>query len=217
MVARPKSLAAALRLAAIVLVTSTSCSRQIPSARPTNPDDLQQSIVRANLDRPGDPELVSRYAGINRDHFQGLLPAIAVRWESRLAEVDAQEQDNLKLLGTFGRIGGRSVILLNPSLKSDDDDLARALSHEMVHAYLSTTLGDQDVKHSSSYQAVLRRLALEGAFKGIPSTEGEREQLRVWLDQERPKIDSEPAVAAFNREVERYNLMLVYPNGVDKK
>ena len=217
MVPRPTSLAAALLAAIGVIVTTTGCSRQMPSARPASPDDLQQSIVRANLDRPGDPELVSRYSGINRDHFQGLLPSIPVRWEPRLTEVDAQQQDDLKLLGTFGRIGSRSVILLNPSLESDDDDLARALSHEMVHAYLATTLGDQDVRHGPSYQAVLRRLALEGAFKGIPSTDLEREQLRVWLDAERPKIDSESAVAAFNREVDRYNLMLVYPNGVDKK
>ena len=199
-------------------MSAAGCGQVRQAPAPINSADaLQKSIVKATLGREGDPDLGARYQEINRRHFEGLLPAIPVRWEPRLSEVDARSADGLKLLGTFGKLGERAVILLNPSLQSDQDDLKRALAHEMVHAYLTTTLGDEDVRHGLSYQAVLRRLAAEGAFKGIPSTELEREQLRAWLDQAKPGLDSEAAVSAFNREVERYNLMLLYPNGEDKE
>jgi len=215
-----QTIAATLRLAILggVVCAASSCGQGAAASapRPASADSIQKSIVRGNLNRPGDPELVAQYQAINERHFQGLLPSMPVRWEPRLSEVDARSADGLKLLGTFGKIGERSVILLHPSLKANADDLARALSHEMVHAYLSTTLGDEDTAHGLSYQAVLRRLALEGAFIGIPSTEVERADLRAWLDQQATKLDSEGAVAVFNREVERYNLMLVYPDGMDK-
>jgi hypothetical protein len=217
----PRLAPIAFAVVAIAATAASGCGPATEARRSAAPassaDALQKSIVKANLGREGDPDLGARYQEINRRHFEALLPAIPVRWEPRLSEVDAQSADGLKLLGTFGKLGERAVILLNPSLQTDEDDLARALAHEMVHAYLATTLGDEDVKHGLSYQAVLRRLASEGAFKGIPSTEIERQQLRTWLDQAKPGLDSEAAVSAFNREVERYNLMLLYPNGEDKE
>ena len=42
------------------------------------------------------------------------------------------------------------------------------------------------------------------------------ERRRESIDARRPRLRNYD-VAAFNREVERYNLMLVYPNGIDKK
>ena len=42
-----------------------------------------------------------------------------------------------------------------------------------------------------AFRAELKRLADEGAFKGIASTEDEREQLRAWLDAETGRIKSE--------------------------
>jgi hypothetical protein len=184
----------------------------------------------------------------------------------------------------FGQLGARSVILLNPELGTDDSALRRALCHEMVHAYLNAT-GDPSTDHGPAFQAVLQRLAKEGAFEGIPASDEERGRLRAWLDAESARLDAErqeldrlgedlerarsevervvaeldlglaaareqssatpgerevSAAASlrdaynqramdaneragrirqdlehFNREVERYNLMLVYPDGID--
>jgi hypothetical protein len=179
----------------------------------------------------------------------------------------------------FGHVGDKAVILLNPSLARDPDALRRALSHEMVHAWLYS-IGDPSTDHGPTFQATLKRLADEGAFPGIVSDQREREALRAWLESESARLDTmtaearresealaieareierelaelnarrnagaaveEPAIAAwtlrrdsynrrvdqlrdrtdrsnaeaaaFNAQVERYNLMVSYPDGLD--
>jgi hypothetical protein len=209
---------------------------------PANPIEARQrQLLRDNAGREGDPELGAAYHVINAKHFAGALPAIAVRWEPGLADVGAVADRDFTLDGMFGRIGTRQIILLNPRLKTDRPALTRALCHEMVHAFLFES-GETTTNHGPAFKEVLNRLSSEGAFEGIPASAQERASLKAWLDEESARLDAEktavdamrPTVtpenadafnerllrdqkdlAHFNAEVTRYNLMIVYPDGVD--
>ena len=247
-------------------------------------DQRQEEILKLAIDQPPDPALGRAYDDVNTRHFGGLLPSMPVIWEPRLAQVGTLASGAFTLEGMFGHIGEKAVILLNPSLARDQDALRRALSHEMVHAYLYT-IGDQTTGHGPAFQATLRRLANEGAFTGVVATAQERESLRNWIEEESARLDAEsertrregevlvleardleqafaslntgsesatPAsaleqatvmaawtsrrddhnqrvdalrarteraradLASFNEQVARYNLMLSYPDGLDR-
>jgi hypothetical protein len=229
----------------------------------TPADTLRRRLVHEGVERAGDADLVSLYAQFNERHFAGELPPTPVVWEPRLGDVDDLEGGDAKLEGMFGTLGDRSVILLSPRLRSDRAALDRALAHEMVHAYMFR-VGEDTAQHGPSFQAVLRRLAIEGAFRGAFATPEERVELRRWLDAEHDRLaveerelkalesdlaaerraidalsSSDPhAFAArrdaynrraaeandrlararedrahWTREVERYNLMVLYPDG----
>jgi hypothetical protein len=246
----------------------------------------QRELLHENLTQPGDPALGRRYRDLNTRHFAGRLPDVPVIWEPRLAEVGALASNAFTLEGMFGHSGDRAAILLHPNLAADDEALARALSHEMVHAYLYS-IGDMSTDHGPAFSAELRRLSAEGAFTGIVADDAERARLRVWLDDEAARLDADSAevrqewqaiasdrtvleqafaemsarartagpsgqpvpdpteavdldqrrdahnrrvealnartergraaLLEFNRQVARYNLMLVYPDGVDEE
>lgn len=162
-------------------------------------DERQRQILAASLDAPGDPELGRRFAAMNGAHFNGALPAMPVRWEPRLQEVGEAAGRAFTLQGMFGRAGDRSIILLHPMLKADPAALDRALAHEMVHAYLFT-VGDTGTDHGPAFQAELKRLADEGAFTGIVSTDEERAGLRAWIDAESARLEDERAAMEAERE-----------------
>ena len=192
-------------------------------------DRLRHELLDRALDQPGDADLEARYKSFNTKHFGDDLPAIPVRWESRLSEVDRLEAGEATMKGMFGNKGDRAAILLSPSVQDDPAALDRALAHEMVHAYMFK-MGEDTAQHGPSFQAVLRRLAMEGAFTGVPSTPEERAELRKWIDQEKARLESEDKTlrqsfdgARFerlrldrdnlNQQIDRYNLMIVYPDG----
>jgi hypothetical protein len=155
----------------------------------TPSETLQQELLEQNLDKPGDPELGAIYQAIVTKHFPGELPPIPVLWEPRLAQVGLLAAQAFTLEGMFGHVGTRAVILLNPDLQGDQRALARALCHEMVHAYLYTT-GDKTTDHGQAFQVVLQRLSAEGAFEGIMATDQERAALRAWIDRESARLDA---------------------------
>ena len=138
-------------------------SAEAAAARLSPIDRLRNEILEQSFGRPGDSDLDLLYAQINARHFSNDLTPIAVRWEPRLAEIDALENDGGQHHGLFGAKGDRTVILLRPSLGDDRPALIRALCHEMVHAYLFRG-GEDSAQHGPAFDAVLRRLALEGAF-----------------------------------------------------
>src|SRR4029453_10098682 len=105
------------------------------------------------------------------------LSAMPVLWEPGLDRVGQLAAQAFTLEGMFGHVAKQSLILLNPNLQADQRALARALSHEMVHAYLFTT-GDTTTNHGPAFQTVLQRLSSEGAFEGILASDQERESLR---------------------------------------
>jgi hypothetical protein len=153
-------------------------------------EQRQREILRDDGGQTGDPALEARYQEINGRHFARVLPALPVRWEPRLDEVGSLAGGAFTLEGMFGHVGRRATILLNPTLQADRRALDRALCHEMVHAYLYS-IGDSSTDHGPAFQAVLRRLADEGAFEGLPATDEERASLRSWLDRESARLDVE--------------------------
>ena len=193
---------------AILAACCTGCSvfgESAPevSTASLSPDGRQQDLLKANIGQPGDPVLGTLYREINARHFGGALPATAVRWEPKLAEVGVLAARAFTLEGMFGHIGPRTVILLDPKLQADDRALRRALCHEIVHAYLYST-GDTGTTHGAAFQDVLHRLANEGAFEGIPGTSRDRANLRAWLDTESARLDSErESMDRLGDEIER--------------
>jgi hypothetical protein len=286
---RPPHATAAFAAGTLVVLTVTCAGcgwlplgpRDDAGTRVLSPAEArQQEILRQDVSQPGDPALEARYEDINRRHFASVLPAMPVRWEAQLDDVGSLAGGTFTLEGMFGHLGRRSTILLNPSLRTSARALDRALCHEMVHAYLYS-IGDSSTDHGPAFQAVLHRLADEGAFEGMAATTDERANLRGWLDRESARLDAErddldrlgqelardradlehdvaeasarwqasrvtdsnesatllsrrdeydrraldanarasrdrDDLAAFNREVDRYNLMLAYPDGLDE-
>lgn len=242
-------------------------------------DVRQRDILAQAIDRPGEPSLVRAFQELNLRHFGGRLPAMAVQWEPRLAEVGALADQAFTLDGMFGDIDGREVILISDRLRGNQAALRRTLSHEMVHALLHAR-GEDSSAHGPAFQAELRRLSGEGAFEGVAATAAERTSLKAWLDEESSRLESDQAdlaregaaieqeraaldeaiaemqarlaragssvaqqeldtldvrreahnrhvetvnarlargradLAEFNRQLDRYNLMLVYPDGL---
>lgn len=267
-------------LAWSVWTIASPAEGDVPRGKVLSPIEARQrEILKDNLEKPGDPDLVRRYQALNAQHFAGRLPNIPVLWEPRLSEVGAMAARAFTLEGMFGHIGDKSAILLHPNLAGDHAALLRALSHEMVHAYLYS-IGDPSTSHGPAFRTELQRLSSEGAFAGIVADEAVRTSLRAWLDEEAARLDADAndvgregeeiereraelerafaeintrssgtpptrdevdrlnarrdaynrrvedantrtergraALAEFNKQVERYNLMLVYPDGVDE-
>ena len=200
-----------------------------PSSSLPPADRLRHELLDRALEQPGDPDLHVLYKSFNAKHFGNDLPSIPVRWEPRLADVDRLEGGAATMKGMFGTKGDRAAILLSPSVEDDPAALHRALAHEMVHAYMFR-MGEDTAEHGPSFQAVLRRLAMEGAFEGLPSSPDERAALRDWIDQEKARLATEDIALTqsidqerlerrradrerLNQEIDRYNLMIVYPDG----
>jgi SprT-like family len=188
------------RMAWYELATAAGTSAVAPA---TPAEALQQQLLRDNLGRAGDPVLAAMYQDLNAKHFAGALSAMPVLWEPGLDRVGQLAAQAFTLEGMFGHVAKQSLILLNPNLQADKHALARALSHEMVHAYLFTT-GDTTTNHGPAFQTVLRRLSSEGAFEGILASDEERESLRAWLDAESARLDDEQqAMIRLGEEIER--------------
>ena len=219
-------------------------------AVPVAPPDQTRTeeIFRANLNQPSDPGLEKEYAAINAQYFDNRLPAVKLRWESRLDEVGPLIADGFRMGGvTDGRL-----ILLNPAIQPSDDEFRRVLCHEMVHI---AVVSEKDA-HGPAFQQYLRQLALRGAFRGIVATEQEKQEKRRELDRRfadlsaqadvlaRQKSEIEAAgnggtpdadlsarrtdytdrvrchndaVIELNRSIDDYNLMVTYPDGLDRE
>jgi len=217
-------------VATVLPIYLATVERQRDSSSTLPPADrLRHELLDLALERPGDAELETLYKSFNAKHFGNDLPPIPVRWEPRLADVDRLEGGAATMKGMFGTKGDRAAILLSPSVEEDPSALHRALAHEMVHAYMFR-MGEDTAEHGPSFQAVLRRLAMEGAFEGLPSSPEERTALRNWIDGEKARLASEDAALRplidegrldrlrtdrerLNQEIDRYNLMIVYPDG----
>lgn len=250
-------------LLAVSMLPGIGCSEPGPSTRaPVRPPSADQAktdeLMRLNAQLASDPALASEYQAINTQFFAGRLPAVRIRWEPRLAEVGPLIAEGFRLEGATNG----EVILLNPSLETDDEGFRRTLVHEMVHVETK----DRDKEHGPVFQSRLRQLSEQGAFVGkvateeekqdlqrsIKATAGELERTESALTQTRAQIDTDAArvraqpdgpearaaiadlqhridlynadiqrfnmdVARLNQQIEEYNLMVAYPDGLDRE
>ena len=213
----------------------------VPPGPPRAPDEARSAqLFDRNRGMPSDPDLATEYEQLNLDYFKNILPAAAsVRWESGLADLGPMIAENFNVLG----LTDGTQILLNPLVERDRDQRRRALCHEMVHM----AVWKQDSGHGPVFQSQLRHLAELGAFKGIVSTDEERDAALAALKQKRIALEAEEralqadresldrttqaAVDAFNERVrrqkegaaeynhlvEQYNLMVSYPDGLARE
>jgi hypothetical protein len=213
----------------------------VASAPPRAPDETRSGqLFDRNRGMPSDPDLAAEYEQLNLDYFKNVLPLrTSVRWESGLADLGPLIADNFSVLG----LTDGSQILLNPVVERDRDQRRRALCHEMVHMAVWV----EDKAHGPVFQNRLRDLAGLGAFKGIVSTDEERDATLETLTRKRTALEaaeralvsdresldrtSQAAVDAFNARlrrhqdemseynhlVEQYNLMVSYPDGLARE
>jgi hypothetical protein len=168
-----------------------------------------------------DPELASAYDDLNVQYFDDHLPRdVAVLWDDRLEDMGPQIAEGFRLEGlTNGRI-----ILINPTLQRQRAELRRTLCHEMVHVQV----WGRDSGHGAVFQQALRAIWERGAFTGLVATDEEKEEIRSKLRALSGRIATEEAdhsaagvaranasIAEYNRLAEQYNLMIVYPDGLD--
>jgi hypothetical protein len=210
-----------------------------PTQPPSRSAIKTEQLFRANAGLASEPTLANEYDSISARYFGGALPAVRLRWEERLDEVGPLIAEGFRLEGvTNGR-----VILLNPSLQDDAPQFRRVLCHEVAHVALT----DQSDGHGPRFQALLRRLATEGAFEGLVATDQEKTELRASLDRRSEEMDREMSrlrgdwseidgtnatrvqeynarvrrlqdeAADFNRRIAQYNLMISYPDGLDEE
>jgi predicted SprT family Zn-dependent metalloprotease len=208
-----------------------------------------EEIFKADGNLASDAALDKDYQAINAQYFEGRLPAVKLRWESRLDEVGPLIADGFQMSGvTDGRL-----ILLNPAIQTNPDEVRRILCHEVVHI---AVVGEKE-PHGPAFQQYLRQLAARGAFKGIVATEAEKQEKRRAIDRRfadlaaeadilaktKAEIDAasatvdtrtgelkersdayndrvrrhNDAVAELNRSIDDYNLMVTYPDGLDRE
>jgi hypothetical protein len=226
-----------------VLVTMGPTRRTLAPAAPATPRSRSEikteQLFRANAGFASEPALADEYDSISARYFDGALPAVRVRWEERLDEIGPLIAEGFRLEGvTNGR-----VILLHPALQEDAHQLKRVLCHEVAHV----ALGDRSDGHGPRFQALLKRLATEGAFEGLIATDEEKAALRAALDRRSEEMDREMSrlrgewaevdgkdvarveaynarvrrlqddAADFNRRIAQYNLMISYPDGLDEE
>jgi hypothetical protein len=143
----------------------------------------EREIFLEDAQRQGDPDLMRDYDDINMRYFGGSLPAVPVLWEPELAQVGPLIAPGFTLHGiTDGR-----RILLNAALQSAPDRARATLCHEMAHI---ATTGTESA-HGAAFQAVLRRLSEEGAFKGLWASQEEKRDLHDWLDREAARLNDD--------------------------
>jgi hypothetical protein len=210
------------------------------SSPPPPPDEARSAqLFDRNRGMPSDPDLADEYEQLNVEYFKNILPAPAVRWESGLAELGPLIAEGFSVQG----LTDGTMILLNPGVARDREQRRRALCHEMTHI----AVWKQDTGHGPIFQDQLRHLAEMGAFKGIVSTDDERDAAFATLKQKRAALETEEralqadrgsldrtsqaavdaynarvhqlqaAVAEYNRLVEQYNLMVSYPDGLARE
>ncbi len=164
---------------------------QASSAGDPSPSVLRaREITAQDIDKPGDPYLEDEYRKISEQYYDNKLPNIPVLWEDRLQEIGPLIADGFTEKGLWTSQDNKEFILLNPSISPDAADTRRVLCHEIVHEYMFS-IGDKNEGHGPRFQAELLRLSRAGAFEGIPAAEGEKANLKAWIDAESARLEQE--------------------------
>jgi hypothetical protein len=153
------------------------------SRAPSAADVLRQQLLQRNETLGSEPALADEYDAIDAQYFDRRLPAIAVRWEEGLADVGPLIAEGFRVEG----LTNGHLILLNPDVRSNPDELRRTLCHEMVHVAVWRRATD----HGPIFQHELRRLSEAGAFAGTLASDDEKAALRDSLRTQADALDRE--------------------------
>jgi len=234
-------------LAGLVLACSGPSVERIRPRAVAPEQERMAGLLRQNEARPSDPDLADAYAVVNAQYFGNRLPPVRIRWEPGLDQIGPMIASDFRLEGmTDGTIvlihpalqqdsrQLRAVIcheMVHVALRDAPHDhgsqfqaLLRSLAERGAFEGVVATDAERDTLAASLEQST-RRLAselsdLQALQKRI---EGEAPSLtrdalhdRVWDFNRRVRQHNED-VDGFNRDVERYNLMITYPDGLDRE
>lgn len=204
-------------------------------------------LMRLNETRASEPDLADAYAVINAQYFDNRLPPVRIRWEEGLDAIGPLIAENFRLEGlTNGKVillhpalerdqqQLRAVLcheMVHVSLRDEPhahgpEFQSRLRSLAERGAFVGIVATDEERGTlKESIERTARRLAgelheLRQQQSRIeaegPSLPRETLQDRVWDFNRRVREHNE-LVESFNRDVERYNLMVTYPDGLDRE
>lgn len=203
--------------------------------------------MRQNADRPSDPDLADAFAIVSAQYFDNRLPPVRVRWEPGLDQIGPLIAENFRLEGlTDGKVillhpalqqdprQLRAVLcheMVHVALRDTSEThgpafQARLRSLSERGAFEGVVATDEEKAALKAFlERTTHRLSSELAELSAlrsrieaeaPSLSREVLQDRVWDLNKRVREHNE-AVDAFNRDVARYNLMITYPDGLDRE
>lgn len=204
-------------------------------------------LLRLNTGRPSDPDLADAYGVVNAQYFENRLPPARIRWEEGLDRVGPMIAENFRLEGvTNGELillhpvlaadpqQLRAVLcheMVHVALRDRPEDHGpefqarlRALAERGAFVGIVATDAEKE-ELKTTLQRTSQRLsqeitdlrALQQRIEAeAPSMPREAVQDRVWDFNKRVREHNE-AADDFNRQVERYNLMITYPDGLDRE
>ena len=223
--------------------TAPAARKRPLSAEQARMDDL----MRQNETRASEPDLADAYDTTNARYFDARLPNVRIRWEEGLDAIGPLIAENFRLEGlTNGKVillhpaleqdprQLRAVLvheMVHVALRDTDVDHGpefqsrlRALADRGAFEGIVATDEEREAL-KASLEKQTRRLSGElGELNQLrtqieaeaPTQDRQVLQDRVWEFNKRVREHNERA-DEFNRDVERYNLMITYPDGLDRE
>lgn len=174
-------------IAVIAIFAAITRSRdELAKEAASRPVSAEEALLKNARGNSGNPALNARFQRINETYFDDKLKLTPVIWEPQLESIGSKDNASLMLEG----VTDGHVILLNPSLASDERRLVATLCHEMVHVMLFASGGARE-DHGPLFQEKLRELLARGAFEGVIVSDAERAQMKTDLDREAAELDRE--------------------------
>jgi hypothetical protein len=204
-------------------------------------------LMRQNESRASEPQLADAYDMMNAQYFDARLPNVRIRWDEGLDAIGPLIAEDFRLEGlTNGKVillhpslerdprQLRAVLaheMVHVALRDRNHGHGpefqarlRALAERgAFEGIVATEAEKEELRASLDKQA--RRLAGElGDLTRLrdeiqaaaPSLERQALQDRVWEFTKRVRDHNERA-DDYNRDIERYNLMITYPDGLDRE
>jgi hypothetical protein len=205
------------------------------------------ALMRQNETRASEPALADAFDTMNAQYFGDRLPTVRIRWEEGLDAIGPLIAENFRLEGlTDGKVillhpalekdprQLRAVLaheMVHVELRDRPESHGpefqsrlRALAERGAFEGIVATEEEKQELHAQ-IERTSRRLSGELAElkQGRDRLEADAASLdrqllqdRIWSFNKRVREHNE-AVDAFNRDVERYNLMNTYPDGLDRE
>jgi hypothetical protein len=226
---------------------SSSIDAERPPRAASAEQQRMDELMRQNETRASEPELADAYAAINVEYFDNRLPPVRIRWDEGLDPIGPLIAENFRLEGlTNGKVillhpdlerdprQLRAVLcheMVHVALRDrphthgpEFQSRLRSLAERGAFEGIVAT-DEEKASLKASLERTTRRLAGELAdLRALQSRiEAESSSLprevvqdRVWDFNRRVRQHNED-VDTFNRDTERYNLMVTYPDGLDRE